>query len=71
VKNVRDKVGLKKLNVTLFNKLRGLYEEIERYKYKVHFENAEPLNTNVADTEHILMEIKKIEKLAKGRLFID
>ena len=71
VKNVRDKVALKKLNMTLFNKLRGLYDEIERYKYRIGFENAEPVNTNIADTEHILTEIKKIEKLAKGRLFID
>ena len=71
VKNVRDKVALKKLNMTLFNKLRGLYDEIERYKYRIGFENAEPVNTNIADTEHILTEIKKIGKLAKGRLFID
>ena len=71
VKNVREKVALKKLNITLFNKLRGLYDEIERYKYKIGFENAEPVNANMADTEHILAEIKKIEKLVKGRLFID
>lgn len=71
VKNVKEKVALKKLNTTLFNKLRGLYDEIERYKYKIGFENAEPVNANMADTEHILAEIKKIEKLAKGRLFID
>lgn len=71
VKNVRDKVALKKLNRTLFNKLRGLYDEIERYKYKVGFETSEPVNKNMADTEHILSEIKKIEKLARGRLFID
>lgn len=71
VKNVRDKVALKKLNMTLFNKLRGLYDEIERYKYKIGFENAEPVNANIADTEHILTEIKRIEKLAKGRMFLD
>jgi two-component system response regulator PilR (NtrC family) len=71
VKNVREKVALKKLNMTLFNKLRGLYDEIERYKYKIGFENAEPVNTNIADTENILTEIKRIEKMAKGRLFID
>jgi DNA-binding NtrC family response regulator len=71
VKNVREKVALKRLNMTLFNKLRGLYDEIERYKYKVGFENAEPVNTNIADSEHILTEIKRMEKMAKGRLFID
>ena len=71
VKNVREKIALKRLNMALFNKLRGLYDEIERYKYKVGFENAEPVNVNASDTEHILGEIKKIEKLAKGRLFID
>ena len=71
VKNARDKVALKKLNISLFNKLRGLYDEIERYKGKVGAENAEPVNTNMADTEHILAEIKKIGKLSKGRLFID
>jgi|APFre7841882793_1041355.scaffolds.fasta_scaffold01725_5 DNA-binding NtrC family response regulator len=71
VKNVREKVALKKLNMTLFNKLRGLYDEIERYKYKIGFENAEPVNTNIADTEHILTELKRIEKMAKGRLFLD
>lgn len=71
VKNARDKIVLKKLNISLFNKLRGLYDEIERYKGKVEVENAEPVNTNMADTEHILAEIKKIGKLSKGRLFID
>jgi hypothetical protein len=57
--------------MTLFNKLRGLYDEIERYKYKIGSENAEPVNTNIADTEHILTELKRIEKMAKGRLFLD
>ena len=71
VKNARDKVALKKLNISLFNKLRGLYDEIERYKSKVGVVNAEPVNTNMEDTEHILAEIKKIGKLSKGRLFID
>lgn len=72
VKNVRDKVALKKLNISLFNKLRGLYDEIERYKHRVGSENDEPVKTTrIADTEHILSEIKKIEKLSKGRLFID
>lgn len=71
VKNVREKVALKKLNVSLLSKLRGLYDEIDRYKDKIVFENAEPVHTNMADTEHILAEIKKIDKLAKGRLFVD
>lgn len=71
VKNVRDKVALKKLNASLFNKLKGLYDEIERYRQKEENENAEPTKTSMADTEHILTKIKKIEEIAKGRLFID
>ena len=39
VKNVRDKVALKKLNASLFNKLKGLYDEIERYRQKEENEN--------------------------------
>lgn len=71
VKNARDKIVLKKLNVSLFKKLRGLYDEIERYKNKAETENTESVNRNTADTEHILSEIKEIGKLSKGRLFID
>lgn len=71
VKNARDKISLKKLNISLFNKLRGLHDEIERYKNKAGEENTESVKKDIADTEHILSEIKKIGKLSKGRLFID
>ena len=70
VKNVRDKVALKKLNASLFNKLKGLYDEIERYRQKEENENTAPTKTSMTDTEHILAKIKKIEEIAKGRLFI-
>ncbi len=34
VKNVREKVRLKKLNAQLFETLKGFYDEIERYRKK-------------------------------------
>jgi DNA-binding NtrC family response regulator len=71
VKNVRDKVSLKKMNGLLFNKLKGLYDEIERYKYRLGSESSGSAVVSMADTEHILTEIKEIEKLSRGRLLIE
>jgi DNA-binding NtrC family response regulator len=71
VKNVRDKVALKKLNIALFRKLKGLHDEIERYRHKDGPEILEPPPSSSEHTERLLAEIKKIEKLSKGRLLID
>ncbi len=67
VKNVKDKVYLKKLNVSLVMKLKGLYDEIERYKNKGGQPGAEANASTRENTEHILEEIKKIGSLAHGK----
>ena len=75
VKNVRDKVMLKKLNAKLLQTLQGFYDEMERYRQKkpetaVGIEvpaNVERSN----DTEKIVNEIRDLEKLRKGRLLIE
>lgn len=71
VKNVRDKVALKKLNRILFKELKSLHDEIERYKRGANIESAEPAGKHMDNTEQILSEIEKIEKLVKGKLLID
>jgi len=76
VKNVRDKVRLKKLNAQLYETLKGFYGEIERYRQKSedtvgNKESKEEVFESVSDTEKIVNEIKNFEKLRKGRLFID
>ena len=68
VKNVRDKVRLKKLNMALVMKLKSLYDEIERYKNKAGTVSAEPAVNNLENTEHILAEIKKIGSLARKKV---
>jgi DNA-binding NtrC family response regulator len=76
VKNVREKVRLKKLNTQLFHTLRSFYDEIERYRKKseddtVRKEPEEEAFASISDTEKIVKEIKNFEKLKKGRLIID
>lgn len=76
VKNVRDKVRLRKLNAQLYETLKGFYGEIERYRQKSEDSagNREPKEAvfeSVGDTEKIVNEIRNFEKLRKGRLFID
>ncbi len=61
VRNVRDKVALKKKNKTLMEKLRSFYEEIDRYKY-----------TKVTSwTEKIIKEIENLNRLRKEGLLKD
>ena len=58
VRNVRDKVILKKKNKALMEKLRSFYEEIDRYKY-----------TKVTSwTEKIIKEIENLNRLRKEGL---
>jgi DNA-binding NtrC family response regulator len=76
VKNVREKVRLKKLNTQLYDTLKGFYDEIERYRRKGEDDtvNEEPkaaVLESISDTEKIVKEIKNFEKLRKGRLLID
>lgn len=75
VKNVRDKVMLKKLNAKLLQTLQGFYDEMERYRQKKP-ETAGgievPANVERSnDTEKIVNEIRDLEKLRKGRLLIE
>ncbi len=61
VRNVRDKVLLKKKNKALMEKLRGFYEEIDRYKY-----------TKVTSwTEKIIKEIENLNRLRQEGLLKD
>jgi DNA-binding NtrC family response regulator len=76
VKNVREKVRLKKLNAQLYDTLKSFYDEIERYRQKsgddtVNKEPEEAVLGPISDTEKIVKEIKNFEKLRKGRLLID
>jgi DNA-binding NtrC family response regulator len=58
VRNVGDKIDLKKKNKVLVEKLRGFYEEIDRYKY-----------TKVTSyTEKIIKEIENLNRLKKEGL---
>jgi DNA-binding NtrC family response regulator len=72
VKNVRDKISLKKTNVELFEKLRNFYEEIERYKDHNEQEcsAAETQKSQRSDTERMVAAIKNLEGFAKGPLMI-
>jgi DNA-binding NtrC family response regulator len=61
VRNVRDKVILKKKNKALMEKLRSFYEEIDRYKY-----------TKVTSwTEKIVKEIENLNRLRNEGLLKD
>lgn len=61
VRNVRDKVLLKKKNKALMERLRGFYEEIDRYKY-----------TKVTSwTEKIIKEIENLNRLRQEGLLKD
>jgi DNA-binding NtrC family response regulator len=61
VRNVRDKVILKKKNKLLMEKLRSFYEEIDRYKY-----------TKVTSwTEKIIKEIENLNRLRQEGLLKD
>lgn len=72
VKNVREKVRLKKLNTQLYDTLKSFYDEIERYRQKSE-DNAvnkgpkEIVFESISDAEKIVKEIKNFEKFRKGR----
>jgi DNA-binding NtrC family response regulator len=69
VKNAKDKIMLKKMNAQLFKKLASFYEELE--KYKRNETKVEPAVEPAGDdTERIINEIIKLEKLRKGRFLI-
>lgn len=68
VKNVRDKVRLKKLNMELVMKLKGLYDEIERYRDKAGSTGSETGANSMENTEHILEEIERIGLLTHGKV---
>jgi DNA-binding NtrC family response regulator len=79
VKNVRDKVRLKKLNTQLLETLKSFYDEIGRYRQKpqnnidntIDNEPDEVALEPIGNTEKIVKEIKNLERLRKGRLLID
>lgn len=78
VKNVKDKILLKKANKELFLKLKGIHKEIERYRQTIEPKERSDDPVRASDdqpgadyTEKIVNEIKNLEKLIKGRLLID
>ncbi len=76
VKNARDKITLKKLNAKLVQTLQSFYDEMERYRKgkpeMVADMRDEPINGQKAsNTEKIVVEIRNLEKLRKGRLLIE
>ncbi len=75
VRNVREKIRLKKLNAKLVETLKGFYGELDRYRQKAEDGTGkEQVDTPVATisgTEEIIKEIADLEKLRKGRLLID
>ncbi len=61
VRNVKDKIVLKKKNKALMEKLRSFYEEIDRYKY-----------TKITSyTEKIIKEIENLNRLRVEGLLKD
>jgi DNA-binding NtrC family response regulator len=61
VRNVGDKISLKKKNKVLVEKLKGFYEEIDRYKY-----------TKITSyTEKIIKEIENLNRLKKEGILRD
>jgi DNA-binding NtrC family response regulator len=69
VKNVKDKILLKKTNAKLFEKLRTFYEEIERYK-EYGEEDVVETKKSDSDTERMVAAMKNLESFAKGPLMI-
>lgn len=62
VKNAREKILLRKLNMELFSKLEKLYREMERYKTSgIDPQKKDSIPTS--DTEHLVEEIRRLESL--------
>jgi hypothetical protein len=60
------------LNAQLFHTLKSFYSEIERYTQTGEKDIAdEQPDDNLNNTEQLVKEIKNLEKLRKGRLFIE
>jgi DNA-binding NtrC family response regulator len=70
VKNVKDKIFLKKTNVKLFEKLRTFYNEIERYKQHSESEGVVEAKGYGSDTEKIVAAIKNLENFLKEPLMV-
>ena len=70
VKNVKDKILLKKMNAELFDKLRSFYEEIERYGGHNEPEHPAENKDSESDTEKIVASIKSLQGFSKGPLMI-
>ena len=71
VKNVKDKVLLKKANMELFKKLGTFYEELERYRPHEESETIAERKDPGTDTEKIVATIKNLENMVKGPLMIE
>lgn len=71
VKNAKDKILLKKTNAELVKKLKGFYDEIERYKQHDRLETNSETNKVGNNTEKIVAEIRKLGNLVKERLMIE
>lgn len=62
VKNAREKILLRKLNMELFSKLEKLYREMERYGTS----GTDPQKKDsipTSETEHLVEEIRRLESL--------
>jgi DNA-binding NtrC family response regulator len=76
VKNVREKVRLKKLNTQLYDTLKSFYDEIERYRQKSE-DNAvnkgpkEIVFESISDAEKIVKEIKTLKSSGRAEPLID
>ena len=76
VKNVREKVRLKKLNTQLYDTLKSFYDEIERYRQKSddNAANKEPKEVvleSISDAEKIIKEIKTLKSPGRAGSLID
>jgi len=76
VKNVREKVRLKKLNTQLYDTLNSFYDEIERYRQKSddNAANKEPKEVvleSISDAEKIIKEIKTLKRPGRAGSLID
>ncbi len=72
VKNVREKVRLKKLNAQLYDTLKNFNDEIEKYRHQsgdsvISSEPKELIFQSISNAEKIVKEIKNFEKPRKGR----
>lgn len=72
VKNVREKVRLKKLNAQLYDALKNFNDEIDKYRHQsggcvIEDEPKEVIFQSISSAEKIVKEIKNFEKVRKSR----